>query len=253
MILPDAVAGRMPPLYSEPAPTPEMCGYVRGQKRACGRTRMDLGRFRFCTTDRLAYTSPVASQPDSPTVTILLNDYPDASARVRQLLPLVYDQLRAAAQNCLRSERTGHTFQATALVHEAYLKLVGPRDIPWQNRAHFYAAAAEAMRRILVDHARAKAAGCRGGPEARQVAVNLGSLPDPDSESESAGFLILDEAIARLEGVDTDAAAVVRLRYFAGLSIDQTAAALGVSAPTVKRAWAFARGWLKEAIEAGRV
>ena len=91
------------------------------------------------------------------------------------------------------------------------------------------------------------------GGEERRSAVALTGLPGPGSESESAGFLILDEAISRLEGVDKEAAAVVRLRYFAGLSVDQTAAALGVSAPTVKRSWAFARGWLKEAIESGRV
>ncbi len=180
-----------------------------------------------------------------------------------QLWPLVYDQLRAAAQNVLREERPGHTLQATAIVHEAYLRLVGPREFPWQNRAHFYAAAAEAMRRILIDHARAKAAIKRGGAErgdsdthraaARRAAVNLASLPDPSSREENAGFLILEAAIARLEGVDPDAANVVRLRYFAGLSIEQTAAALGTSTPTVKRRWAFARGWLKEAIESGRV
>jgi RNA polymerase sigma factor (TIGR02999 family) len=168
------------------------------------------------------------------------------------LLPLVYAQLRAAAQQQLRSERPGHTLQATALVHEAYLRLVGPRQVPWRNRKHFYVAAAEAMRRVLVDHARAKAASIRGGPDARRAAVNLASLPDPASETESAGFLILDEAITRLEVVDPDAAAVVRLRYFGGLSVDDTAAALDVSAPTVKRAWAFARGWLKEAIESER-
>jgi RNA polymerase sigma factor (TIGR02999 family) len=109
------------------------------------------------------------------------------------------------------------------------------------------------MRRILVDHARAKAAHIRGGPAARRAAVNLASLPDPNSEEESSGFLILHDAIVRLEGVDPQAAAVVRLRYFAGLTIEDTAAALGVSAPTVKRTWAFARGWLKEAIESERV
>ena len=187
-------------------------------------------------------------QPEqrSPTLSILLNEEQDAAQRAERLLPLVYDQLRAAAQNCLRSERPDHTLQATALVHEAYLKLVGPRDVPWQNRAHFYAAAAQAMRRILVDHARAKAAESRGGLDARRAAL------DPDSERESAGFLILDETIERLESVDPEAAAVVRLRYFAGLSIEETAQALSVSAPTVKRAWAFARGWLKEAIESGR-
>ncbi len=174
-------------------------------------------------------------------------------AAADRLLPLVFDQLRRAAQRQLADERPGHTLSATALVHEAYLKLAGPREVSWAGRGHFYAAAAEAMRRILVDHARARAAHFRGGPGIRRTAVNLASLPDPSSELESAGFLILHDAITRLEGVDAKAAAVVRLRYFAGLSIDQTAAALGVSAPTVKRTWTFARGWLKEAIESNRV
>ena len=192
--------------------------------------------------------------PNPPDATLLLAAAAGGDAQAaNRLLPLVYDQLRAAAQNCLRSERSGHTLQATAIVHEAYLKLVGPRDVPWQSRGHFYAAAAEAMRRILVDHARSRAAGKEGGPEARRAAVNLATLPDPTSETESAGFLILNDAITRLEVVDHDAATVVRLRYFAGLSVDETAAALGVSAPTVKRSWAFARGWLKVAIEADRV
>jgi RNA polymerase sigma factor (TIGR02999 family) len=195
----------------------------------------------------------VSPEPRSPTLAILLNDQQDSAHRAELLLPLVYEQLRAAAQVCLRGERRGHTLQATALVHEAYLKLVGPRELPWRNRAHFYAAAAEAMRRILVDHARARAAASRGGPDARRAALELGSLPDPGSERESAGFLILDEAVARLESVDQEAAAVVRLRYFAGLSVDETASTLDLSPPTVKRAWAFARGWLKEAIESGRV
>jgi RNA polymerase sigma-70 factor (ECF subfamily) len=165
-------------------------------------------------------------EPSSPTLSILLNEAQNDAQRAEQLLPLVYDQLRAAAQNALRAERAGHTLQATALVHEAYMKLVGPREVPWQNRAHFYAAAAQAMRRILVDHARAKAAASRGGPDARRAALELSELPNPESERESAGFLILDEAIARLETVDPEAVAVVRLRYFAGLSIEETAAAL---------------------------
>ena len=200
---------------------------------------------------------------DPAPVTLLLNDNRSASDRIKALLPLVYDQLRAAAQNHLAAERKNHTLSATALVHEAYIKLCGPRDIPWANRAHFYTAAAQAMRQVLLDHAKARLALKRGGPaagessgsaiDARRAAVELASLPDPASDEQSAGFLILDEAISRLEGVDPEAAAVVRLRYFAGLSIDQTAAAMGVSAPTVKRSWAFARGWLKEAIESGRV
>ena len=197
--------------------------------------------------------------PDPPILTILLNESESEARRVERLLPLVYDQLRRAAENCLSSERGDHSLQATALVHEAYLRLVGPREIPWQNRAHFYAAAAEAMRRVLIDHARARTAEVRGGgrpreaESARQSALGLASLPDLASEAESAGFLILEAGIARLESAYPDAAAVVRLRYFAGLTIEQTAAALGVSAPTVKRAWAFARGWLREAIESGRV
>jgi RNA polymerase sigma factor (TIGR02999 family) len=166
-----------------------------------------------------------------------------------RLLPLVYAQLRGAAQRQMQGEAKGHTLSATALVHEAYIKLAGPREVPWGSRAHFYTAAAEAMRRILIDHARAKGAAMRGGPEARRAAINLAALPDLASESESAGFLILDDAIARLERVDQQSAAVVRLRYFAGLSIDETAAALAISAPTVKRTWAFARAWLKDAIE----
>lgn len=194
---------------------------------------------------------PSGMPHDDATILMNVAAAGDAAAADR-LLPLVYDQLRRAAQQHMMGESAGHTLSATVLVHEAYLKLAGKREVPWVSRAHFYAAAAEAMRRILIDHARAKAAGMRGGPEARRAAINLAALPDLASETESAGFLILDEAIARLESVDRDAVAVVRLRYFAGLSIEQTAAALGVSAPTVKRTWAFARGWLKEAIEAER-
>lgn len=190
-------------------------------------------------------------EPPSPTLSLLMQDGQRAD-RAELLLPLVYAELRSAAQQYLHRERAGHTLQATALVHEAFLKLVGPREVPWQNRAHFFSAAAEAMRRILVDHARAKGADKRGGADARRAAIDLAGLPDPASERESAGFLVLDEAILRLQGVDPDAAAVVRLRYFAGLSVDETAAALGVSAPTVKRAWTFARGWLKEWIESDR-
>lgn len=189
----------------------------------------------------------MAAEP--PTVSLLLDESLPPAERLARLVPLVYESLRAEAQRMLRSERGDHTLQATALVHEAFLKLVGPRRIPWQSRAHFFTAAAEAMRRILVDHARSKVATRRGGPEARRAALDLAGLPDPASERESAGFLILDEAIGRLAELDPEAAAVVRLRYFTGLGIDETAAALGVSAPTVKRHWVFARGWLAERIE----
>jgi RNA polymerase sigma factor (TIGR02999 family) len=175
------------------------------------------------------------------------------SAAANQLLPLVYGQLRRVAQLQLASERSGNSLSATELVHEAFIRISGRRELPWACQAHYYAAAAQSMRWILVDHARARAAGIRGGPEARRAAVALNALPDLTCRTQSAGFLILDEAITRLERVDEEAATVVRLRYLAGLSIEQTAAATGVSSATVKRAWAFARGWLKEAIEAGRV
>jgi RNA polymerase sigma factor (TIGR02999 family) len=170
-----------------------------------------------------------------------------------ELLPLVYEQLRLAAHRQMASEPNGgagHTLSATALVHEAYLRLIGPRRVPWAGRAHFYAAAAEAMRRLLVERARARAS-VKAGGECRRAALDLRTLPALETVEESDGFLILDEAIFRLERMDPHAATVVRLRFFAGLTIDETAAALGVSAPTVKRTWAFARAWLKETIERG--
>jgi RNA polymerase sigma-70 factor, ECF subfamily len=195
------------------------------------------------------------SQPLPDTeVTILMSAAAGGDVNARDLLfPLVYDQLRKAAQLQMATERPDHTLSATALVHEAFVKLAGPRRIPWANRAHFYAAAAQAMRRVLIDQARTRASKVRNVKEARQAAINLTSLPNLDSEQESAGFLLLEEALTRLEKADEEAAAVVRLRYFAGLTVEQTAAALGASEPTVKRSWAFARAWLKEAIEAGRV
>lgn len=194
-----------------------------------------------------ATTVPV--EPKRTTIDVLLDERRAAGERIELLLPELYAELRAAAQACLRGERAGHTLDATALVHEAYLRLVGPREIPWANRAHFFAAAAQAMRRILVDHARAKAATRRGGTAAKRAAIELTTLPDPDSEEQSAGFLLLDAALAKLENVDAEAAAVVRLRYFAGLSVEETAAALASSPATVKRHWTFARGWLKDEIE----
>ena len=197
-----------------------------------------------------AMMPPVGNPEDA---TMLLNAAGGGDrAAADRLLPLVYEQLRKAAQVQLAGERAGHSLSATALVHEAYLKLVGPREVAWEGRGHFYVAASTAIRQILVDHARARKAHIRGGPDARRAAVNLAALPDPASDTECSGFMILDEAITRLESVDPEAAAVVRLRYFAGLSIEQTAQALGVSAPTVKRLWVFARAWLKEAIESGR-
>lgn len=168
-----------------------------------------------------------------------------------RLLPQVYEQLHVVAQRRMAAERKDHTLQPTALVHEAYLRLAGTRDVPWAGRAHFYAAASQAMRQVLVDHARARAATKRGA-EVKRAAMDLTCLPDLDSDSQSAGFLILDDAMSRLEWDDPEAAEVVRLRFFAGLTVEQTATALGISSTTVKRHWVFARAWLKVAIDNDR-
>lgn len=162
---------------------------------------------------------------------------------IRRLLPLVYEQLRKAAQRQLSGERSGHTLSATALVHEAYLKLAGPRDIAWAGRGHFYAAAAQAMRRILVDHARSKG---RGGtrPMRLQDIGDVAALLDADSDK----ILAVEAAVARLETEDPEAAAVVRLRFFAGLSVDQAAETLGLSPRTAARLWAYARAVLFRAL-----
>jgi len=195
---------------------------------------------------------------DSQAVTILLNEAAVASERVRQLLPLVYDQLRAAAQKRMAGERVGHTLAATALVHEAYLKLVGPREIPWQNRGHFYAAAAAAMRQILLDHAKSRGRRKRGGG-GEQAHVPLDEVAsvvsDPQEERATdptegqTDYLALDEAIRRLEVRDPRLARVVHLKYYAGLEIAQVALALGISERTVKNDWTFARAWLERALK----
>jgi len=159
------------------------------------------------------------------------------------LLPLVYEQLRELARHRMAEERVGHTLQATALVHEAFMRLVGDaRSVGWAGRAHFFHAAAEAMRRILIEHARGKGRIKRGGGvERRRVPLSVIELAE---QHEPGDILDLDEAICRLEQMDPDVAAVVRLRFYAGLSIEETAAAMGISAQSVKRDWSYARAWL---------
>ncbi|HET6575419.1 MAG TPA: ECF-type sigma factor [Fimbriiglobus sp.] len=162
-----------------------------------------------------------------------------------ELLPLVYDEMRQLAAARLAKEPPGQTLDATALVHEAYLRLVGPADERrWDSRGHFFAAAAEAMRRILVDAARRKAAAIHGGG-----LVRSGLDPDrlaahtPDEE-----LLALDEALTKLAAKDPVKAELVKLRYFAGLTADHAAAALGISPSTADRHWTYARAWLKRAV-----
>ncbi|HEY3246398.1 MAG TPA: ECF-type sigma factor [Phycisphaerae bacterium] len=179
-------------------------------------------------------------------VTRLLQQVPDDRAAADELFTLVYDQLRRIAQQHMKQERREHTLGATALVHEVWLRLAGDREVPWQDRAHFFLAAAEGMRRILIDHARSRGRLKRGGDAegrpARRVPIQLLDLADAEQDPEE--ILMLDEALRRLEEQDAEAARIVRLRFFAGMSGDAVAAALGVSPSTVDREWAYARARL---------
>jgi RNA polymerase sigma factor (TIGR02999 family) len=177
----------------------------------------------------------------SPDVTVLLRDWSRGDrAALSQLLPVVYAELRRVAARQLRSERADHTLQPTALVHEAYLRLVDQRHVDWQNRAHFFGVAAQVMRRILVDHARRHDAIKRGDgvrcvpiDEAKDVAA-----------SNDVSILALDHALGRLQRVDADLARLVELRAFGGLTIEAAAHVLNVSPSTVKREWRVAKAWL---------
>ena len=159
---------------------------------------------------------------------------------VDRLIPLVYDELRRLASSYLQSERTEHTLQTTALVHEAYLKLVDQRRTTWQNRAHFFGIAAQAMRRILVDHARRRTAAKRDAGRPITLNESLAGGRAPDDE-----ILGVHAALDRLAALDPRQARVVELRYFAGLTIEQTAEALELSPATIKREWLSARAWLQ--------
>jgi len=157
-----------------------------------------------------------------------------------KVIPLVYDELRRLAGGYMRRERSDHTLQPTALVHEAYLKLVEQRSVDWQGRAHFFGIAAQIMRRILIDHARAHLRDKRGG------GVKLTSLDEAlaFSPEQSQDLIGLDESLKRLGEIDPRQAKIVELRFFAGMTVEQVAAVLGISAKTVKRDWSVAKAWL---------
>jgi RNA polymerase sigma factor (TIGR02999 family) len=158
------------------------------------------------------------------------------------LLPLVYEELRSLAARKLARESSGQTLQATALVHEAYIRLIGEEAQNWTSRRHFFCAAAEAMRRILIDHARRKKSQKRGGDHQRVALDDISPLHEAGCSADD--LMALDEALTRFSQEDSTKAEVVKLRYFAGLSIEQTAEILDISATTTKLHWAYARAWL---------
>ena len=178
---------------------------------------------------------------DSQNITELLAGYTRGDKEVLdKLMPIVYEELRRQAARYLRREQAGHTLQTTALIHEAYVRLVDQRNVQWQNRAHFFGIAAQLMRRILVDHARTKKRVKRGGSDVRVSLADADvAVKDPDLD-----VVALDEALQRLAALDEQQSRVVELRFFSGLTVEETAEVMGISKATVKRDWSMAKAWL---------
>lgn len=179
-------------------------------------------------------------------VTRLLHDWSQGNkAALDQLIPLVYQELRNLARGYLRRERSDHTLEATALIHEAYVRLVD-QDVPqWEGRAHFFGVAARLMRQILIDHARTRSAARRGGND-QKVSLDDAVILSPD---QAAGLVAFDEALNKLSLFDERKCRVIEMRAFAGLTVEETATVLGVSVPTVKREMRFAKAWLRRELE----
>ncbi|HBY61057.1 MAG TPA: RNA polymerase subunit sigma-70 [Solibacterales bacterium] len=181
-------------------------------------------------------------------VTQLLVDWSKGNRQaLEQLMPLVYDELRRLADFYLRRERAGHTLQGTALVHEAYLRLVDQNRVQWQNRAHFFGVAAQMLRRILVDHARAHRTAKRGGGALTLALDEAIGAP----EQKDLDLVALDDALNGLSQMDAQQAKIVELRYFSGLTIEETAEVLDISPATVKRDWVVAKAWLFREVQRG--
>ena len=184
--------------------------------------------------------------PSRNDVTGLLIDWSKGDQEaLNTLMPLVYDELRRLASRYLRNERTGHTLQTTALVHEAYLKLVDQKNMSWETRVQFFAAAAQVMRHILVDYARNRRAVKRGGDYCR-LSLDEAII---SSEEKNPDLLTLHEALNNLAAIDPQQSRVVELRVFGGLTVEETAEALGISPRTVKREWSMAKAWLHKRIQ----
>jgi RNA polymerase sigma factor (TIGR02999 family) len=158
-----------------------------------------------------------------------------------QLVPLIYGELHRIAGAQMRRERAGHTLQATAVVHEAYMRLAGEQEIQWQSRAHFFAIAARAMRQVLLDYARQRHAGKRGGEGAQKVEIDVDLLAGANRIED---IVAIDEVVTRLSELDQQQGRIVELRFFGGLSVEETAEAMGISDSTVKREWRLAKAWL---------
>jgi RNA polymerase sigma factor (TIGR02999 family) len=190
-------------------------------------------------------------RPSPSQITQMLQEWQDGSQEaLHRLIPLVYDELHALASRQLAREWRHDRLQTTVVVNEAYMKLFGQREVDWQNRGHFFAIAAQLMRRILVDHARREQREKRGGDAVRvELDDAVATTAPPGVDAVDA--LALDRALQKLEELDPDQAKVVELRFFGGLTVEETAAALGISTTTVKREWALAKGWLYNELTGG--
>ena len=197
----------------------------------------------------------MSNKPPGEVTQLLLRWRAGDQAALTALLPLVYEELRSLARRHLRHERGSHTLQRTALVHEAFLRIVDQKQVDWESRAQFYGIASQMMRRVLVDHARKRSAAKRGdgAPHVDLDAVLQDEREEwPPLVQESAiDFAAIDDALKRLEALDPQQGRLVELRFFGGLSIKETADVIGVSSATVKREWAIARAWLQREITAG--
>jgi RNA polymerase sigma factor (TIGR02999 family) len=194
---------------------------------------------------------PAPANPNDPAaagpVTILLRRVSEGDpAALEKLMRTVYDELHSLAARRMRGERAGHTLQPTALVNEAYVRLLSREDVSWQGKGHFFRAAADAMRKILIDYSRGRNAAKRGGGKA---ALSIASVADALEAQNSGGLLVLDAAIERLANAHARAAEVVRLKFYAGLGDADVALAIGASERSVRREWSFARAWLHDSLE----
>lgn len=180
-------------------------------------------------------------------VTLLLGQL--RAGKQDQIVPLIYEELRRIAGAQMGRERPGHTLQATAVVHEAYMRLAGEQEIPWKNRAHFFAIAAKTMRRVLLDYARQRHAGKRGGEGARKVELDVELLIGEDRLED---IVALNEVLGRLSEMDPQQGRIVELRFFAGLNVEETAEVTGISVTTVKREWRLAKAWLQLELAAAK-